>query len=211
MLASVIINAVRFILMDASAATWSAAQLLANLNAAERKICTLKPTAFTTVANLTMAAGVNQVLPAAGTEIFDLYSNNVSRRPVRLVDRELLNESYRFWPAATQEVDVQEWTQDPRSPTRFIVYPPNNGTGVVEALYGLIPSEIATAGSAINLLDSYEEALKCFTLAESYAHNSAKQDITKSDFYDKQGKSALGISIQGQLGAAPKAKNPGGA
>jgi hypothetical protein len=211
MLASVIINAVRFTLMDTAAATWSAAQLLANLNAAERKICALKPTAFTTLASLSIAAGVHQAMPAGATEIFDLYENVVSGRRARLVDRELLDEAYRFWPIATQEKDVQEWTQDPRSPIRYDVYPPNDGTGSVRALYGLIPTEIASAATAINLGDQYEEALKAFTLAESYAHNSAKQDMVKSDFYDKAGKAALGISTQGQLGAAPKAKTPGGA
>jgi len=211
MLASVIIDAVRFTLMDSSAATWSAAQLLANLNAAERKICALKPTALTTIAPLTLAAGVQQSMAPPAHELFDLYENVVSGRRARLVDKELLDEANRFWPIGTQEKDVQEWTQDPRSPTRFAVFPPNDGTGSVRALYAIMPTSLTAPTDPINLSDSYEEVLKTFTLAESYAHNSAKQDMVKSDHYDKLGKATLGISTQGQLGAAPKAKNPGGA
>jgi hypothetical protein len=199
-----IISAVRFTLMDAAAATWSDAVLLADLNSAERKVCMLKPEAYPVRATISMIAGSKQTLPAGGIAIMDIYANVSSGQTIRLVDRDLMDEAARFWPVATPEQDVQDWAADPRDPTRWDVLPPNDGTGQVEALYGAIPTPIAETIDPINLADVYESVLKCFVLAEAYAHNSKRQDIGKSQFYEAQGMQMLGIKSQSQVAVAPQ-------
>jgi hypothetical protein len=210
MLASVILNAARFLLQDAAAATWSDPQLLDNLNAAERRICTLKPTAHTVKGPLSLVSGVHQTLPATGTLVLEVIEDYATGVRVRQVDKELLDESNQFWPNATHENYVEEWTFDPREPKAFDVLPPNDGTGQVLVLYATTPTALTASTDPLNLDDSYEDALKSFTLSESYAHTSAKQDIVKADYYDKLGKAALGISVQAAGAAGPKSRTPGG-
>lgn len=190
--------------MDAAAATWSAAVLLADLNSAERKVCLLKPEVYPVRAAIPMVVGAKQTVPAGGIAILDLYDNVSNGQTIRLVDRGLMDEAARFWSAATQEAVVQDWAADPRDPTHFDVLPPNDGTGSVNALYGAVPTAIASAATAINLPDVYESVLKCFLLAEAYAHSSKRHDPQKSAFYEQQGMQLLGIKSQSQVAVAPK-------
>ena len=202
-LASTIINAARFTLMDAASATWSDAVLLADLNSAERKVCTLKPEAYPLRATVNMVAGNKQTLPAGGIAVLDIYANVSNGQTIRLVDRDLMDEAARFWAAATPEALVQDWAADPRDPTRWDVLPPNDGTGQVEVLYGAVPTPIATTGDPINLTDVYEGVLKAFVLAEAYAHSSKRYDPQKSAFYEAQGMQLIGIKSQSQVAVAP--------
>lgn len=203
-LASTIINAVRFTLMDAAAATWSDAVLLADLNSAERKVCMLKRDAYVVRGDIALVAGSKQTLPAGGLCILDLYYNTSGGQTIRLVDRSLMDEAARFWTAATPEAAVQDWCADPKDPTRWDVLPPGNGTGSVNALYGAMPTAISATTNPINLPDVFESILKCFLLSEAYQHNSKRQDIGKAQFYEAQGMQMLGIATQGQIAVAPK-------
>lgn len=203
-LASVIINAARFTLMDAALATWSDAVLLADLNSAERKVCLLKPEAFPTRAAVALVAGSKQTIPATGIAILDVYDNVSNGQTIRLVDRGLMDEAARFWAAATQEALVQDWCADAKDPTRWDAFPPNNGSGSVNILYGAVPTPIASTATNINLPDVYESVLKCFVLAEAYAHSSKRYDPQKSAFYEAQGMQLLGIKSQSQVAVAPK-------
>ena len=204
MLASVIVNACRVTLIDAAAATWSDAELLGYLNEAERAVVFLKPDAYTVRDYIPMVAGTNQAIPTGGVAVLDLSQNEVSKRRVTLVDKELLDEANRFWQAATEETDVQHWCADPRDPTRFDITPPNDGTGSVLCLYGAVPTAIAATSNAINLNDSYQYALECFTLSRAYAKNSRKQDLAKSAAYMNEFRQSLGIKATAQIAVAPK-------
>ena len=134
----------------------------------------------------------------------DLYDNVSNGQTIRLVDRDLMDEAARFWPAATPEATVQDWAADARDPTRFVVLPPNNGSGSVNALYGAIPTPIAATTDPINLADVYEDVLKSFVLAEAYAHNSKRQDLAKASYYDNQARTMLGIKSRSQVAVAPQ-------
>lgn len=202
-LASVIINAARFTLMDSALAVWSDAVLLADLNSAERKVCLLKRDAYPLRAAVSLVAGSKQTLPSGGLCILDLYDNVSNGQTIRLVDRGLMDEAARFWTAATQEPLVQDWCADQKDPTRWDVAPPNDGTGSVNALYGAVPTPIATTGTAINLPDVFESVLKCFLLAEAYSHSSKRYDPQKAAFYEQQGMQLLGIGSQNQVAVAP--------
>lgn len=202
----------RRILIDpAPGVTWIDATFLILVQQAERAICSLKPEALTTLGPITLVAGVHQDLPAGSTAILDLYENSTppSRR-VTQVSRSLHDSANRFWPSATQEAAVQEWTADPRDPLRFDVSPPNDGTGSVNGLYGIVPPAIVTIGGAINLVDTYEMVIQSFVLAKAYAENTTRQDLTKSGLYENDWKSMLGIRTQSQIAVAQKSSSPGG-
>lgn len=211
-LVSALITSLRATLLDPSpGTTWLDADFLRLVNEGERNACMLRPELYTVHAAIPMVAGTLQVVPAGGTAIMRLDENAVSKRRCRLVDASLLDAFYRFWPAATPETDVQEWTQDPRDRKRFTVTPPNTGTGSVIALYGMTPPAIANIANPINLDDIYELPLKHFVLGECYAMNTQRQDLVKATFYRTSFEKMLGVNSQSTVAVLPKVGNQGGA
>jgi hypothetical protein len=210
-LASAIITSARRILLDPTpGVTWVDATFFLLMSEAERAICGVKPEAYNVRAAVTLVAGTHQILPAGSTAILDIYENTVGNRRVTQVPRALLDSANRYWPNATQEVVVQEWTTDARDPLRFEVFPPNSGTGSVNALYGFTPPQIAAAGQVINLPDIFEHAIKCFVLGECYAENTQRQDLTKAGYYRNEWQKMVGLRTQSQVAVSPKSTAPAG-
>lgn len=212
LLVSALIVSYRRILLDPSpGVTWLDADFLRMTNKAERLACMLKPEILTTRGDVPLVAGSHQTLPAQATSWMDFYENTGSKRRVSQVNRSNLDSAMRLWPAATREQDVQHWTGDSRDRTRFEVFPPNDGTGIVSGFYGITPVAIAAVVNAINLPDIYEAVIEAFVLSLAYAENTTRQDLGKSGSYDQMGKSLLGVSTTNQVAIAQKSSNPGGA
>lgn len=209
MLASVIVNACRVTLLDASATAWSDAELLGYLMEAQRTVCFLKPDAYTKREYVALVSGIKQALPADGIAILDVGDNEASGRACTLVDRDLLDHANRFWPAATAAVDAQHWAADPRDPKRFDITPPNAGTGSLEILYGAYTPSTALLAD-ITLIDSYQRPLECFTLARAYEKNSKRQDLAKAGVYMQQFMQMLGVKSTAQIAVAPKVSDSPG-
>lgn len=214
-----IINRVRDTLLDASAVVWPNAILLDYINEAQRATVFVKLDANPVQASLTLAAGVVQSLPLAaggfqdGAGIIDVTHNLVAGSPGRVItlaDKELLDETNRFWPAATQVATVQNWCADPRDARRFYVSPPNNGAGVVNVVYGAIPAAITDTATNLTLIDTYVPAVINYVLAQAYGKNSLKGDVAKSAYYLQQWGQALGLKSQTQVAVAPKVSESAG-
>jgi len=210
-LASAIITSVRRILLDPSpGVTWNDATFFLLMSEGERAICGVKPEAYDTRGAVVLVAGTHQILPAGATAILDIYENTASKRRVTQVPRGLLDSANRYWPNATQETHVQEWTQDSRDPLRFEVFPPNDGNGSVNALYGTTPPQITVGTQIINLADIFEHAIKCFILGEAYAENTVRQDLTKAGYYRTEWQKMVGLRTQAQIAVSPKSTAPAG-
>jgi hypothetical protein len=207
--AATIITSVRKVLLDpAPGVTWTDADLLALITEAEHAICTLKREAYPVRGTINLVAGIRQTLPADGLAVMDLFNNVASGRNAVLVNRELMDAAAISYPAATPEVDVQEWCKDDRDPLRFNVIPPNDGTGAVVALYGAVPPAITTN---INLLDIYEPIIKAFVIAQAYSQNTDRQDLAKYNAYTAEWKGLLGVTSQSQVAVSAKVGHQGGA
>lgn len=214
-----VINRVRDTLLDESAVVWSNADLLNYINEAQRAAVFLKLDANPVQAAITLAAGVVQSLPLAsvsfqdGAGVIDVTHNLVSGSPGRVItlaDKELLDETNRFWPAATQVATVQNWCADPRDARRFYVSPPNNGAGVVNVVYGAIPAAITDPATSLTLIDTYVPFVIAYVLSQAYGKNSLKGDVAKSAYYMQQAMQALGMKSQTQIAVAPKvSQSPG--
>ncbi len=214
-----IINRVRDTLLDASAAVWSNDDLLDYMNEAQRAAVFLKLDANPVQEHVSLAAGVVQSIPQGqsgvldGAGIIDVTHNLVGvalGRVVTLVDKELLDETNRFWPASTPEVTVENWCADPRDPTRFYVSPPNSGAGIVNIVYGGIPDLIFTTGQTIGLRDTYVPFIINYMLSQAYSKNSLKGDVAKTGYYMQQALQMLGIKSQSQVAVAPKVSSSPG-
>lgn len=190
-----IVDALRVTLLDpAPGVTWLDADFLKALNSALLQLCHVRPDAYTVRAAIVLAAGWLQELPAGGTITMNLHGNVVSGRGCTLVDADLLMASNASWPAATPETDVQDFAVDPRAPERFMVYPPNNGSGSVYASYCADPNPMGALTDVIPVSDNYETPIKFFMLAELYAANTVRQDLTKATFYRGEAKALLGVN-----------------
>lgn len=207
--ASTILDTVTTTLLDAAERTWKPSEKLAYLNEALRATAFAKPDFYVVQLALTLAAGEQQNCPADAVAFIDV-PRNTGGRIVTQVDKGLLDESNRFWPAATQEAVVEHYTFDPRNPRRFVVSPPNNGAGIVDLIYGAIPPQVMYATEEIDVPASYETPLVQFVLGKCYAKNSKRQDLSKSTACMQQWGTLLGVKSSAQSAVAPKvAAQPG--
>jgi len=205
MLVSDYLTTLRERLFDpAPGAGWSNSDLIGYLNEAIRATCLVKNDAYTLQAAITLAAGVAQTLPAGATALFDITENTVSGRRVTIVDKALLDEENRYWPAATPEVDVQHFCADDRVPRRFYVTPPNDGTGSVLALYGALPAAVTTTADTVPTEDIYQPALIAYCVSRAYAKASKRADPAKSDAAFNQWATMVGAKTKAQMETAPK-------
>ena len=212
LLVSALIPSYRRILLDPSPGKWWLdADFLRFVNQAQRAICLLKTEAYTALGPISMVAGTHQNGPAGCTGILDLYENvGNGQRRVTMIPRDTHDASQRFWPGATPIAAVEEWTIDNRDPTRFTISPPNDGTGAVNGLYGLVPPTLAAVGNSISLPDTYEMVIQSFVIARAYEENTERQDLAKSTKYDNEWKTLLGVRTQAQIGVTQKSARPAG-
>ena len=180
---SVVLDRVSTTLLDSSRRAWLLPELLDYLNATQRAIVQVKADAFTKLANHSLAAGVDQTLPADGLSVINVYRNVASKKACKQVGLDIMNSGNPNWPADTPKLDVREWISDQRDPRRFMVSPPNTGAGVVALLYGATPAVVTAASDNISLPDSYDSALWAGVLSMAYAKQSTTYDPQKAGAY----------------------------
>lgn len=209
--ASVITNAASVTLVDTDHVTWTEAELLGYLNEALLATALVKPDLVTKQEAITLVAGVLQNLPADGIALIDIKRNAIgTKRVVTEVDAQLLAEVQRFWPAGTEEVAVEHFTVNPAAPRQFDVYPPNDGTGQVIALYGVTPTVLASTADNIPVVDTYQQPLTQYVLSRAYAKNTKRQDLVKAAEAMQSWARAVGAKSQAQMSISPKvASQPG--
>lgn len=206
-----IVDEVRLDLVDEDAVTWTDDDLVADLNEAIRWLLLLKPDAYVVTGPINLAAGTIQSLPAGATALFDIAENVASGRRVTQVDLELLDETYRFWPAGTQATDLKHFAFDPRNRTQYRAYPPNDGTGQVTASYGAVPDPVGLSADLLPVGDQYAPPLKLYTMAVAYRRNTQRQDLAKAQGYTQQAMTMLGLGSQAANAVTPKVNTSPGA
>jgi len=192
-------------LLDRQRRLWLLSDLVQYTNEALAATAAVKPDMYTRLEFVALAAGVTQSVPDGGVALLDLKQNEISGRVITQVDGGLLAEANRFWPAATREVDVEHFAFDPRDPRRCSVFPPNDGTGSVEMLWGAVPDQVTgSSGEEINIAASFEPILQNYILGRCYAKNSKAGDIAKSQAYMNAWGALVGLKSKGQIAVAPK-------
>ncbi len=189
--AATVLDSAATTLLDVAHRTWSADELLDYLNEAMRATAAARPTDFYVVEDsITLAVGVIQNVPADGIVLIDI-PRNTGGRIVTQVDKGLLDESDRYWP-------------------RFVSFPPNDGTGIVDMVYGAFPPQVMYAAEDLPVIDSYEPPLINYVIAKAYAKNSKRQDVAKMTTHMQMWGQALGLDASSISAAASKvAASPG--
>lgn len=207
--ATTLIDSVSSTLLDTANRTWSRDELLGYLNEALRTTALVKPDLYVVEGPVALLPGEVQVVPGDGVALIDV-PRNTGGRVITQVDKTLLDEASRFWPAGTQEAVVEHFTADPRDPLRYIVFPPNDGAGIVDLVYGAVPPEIMYEAEDVPVNDSYQTVLINFMLSKAYQKNSKRQDLAKSGAYMSQWGQLVGLDAQSQLAILPKVNSAPG-
>lgn len=165
MQASEVLDRAQRMILDETGVRWPLRELLLWINDAQREIVLLKPGAFSKNIVLALAVGSHQAVPLAYTGLLRVVRNitsgvdvvpRVSGRSIRMVSREILDHQTPDWHSGTKKQEVKHFTYDELDPMSFYVYPPNDGTGKVEAVLPAIPPAIAIAvGADQDLLAAY--------------------------------------------------------
>lgn len=209
-LASAIVTSARVTLLDpAPGKTWLDATMLLLVNEALRQMVLAKPEAYIVRGEVELVAGYDQALPVGGTKVFKLTQNVESKKRCNQVSESLLVEETRFGPYPTEEVDVESWAYDARDDTRFLVTPPNDGTGVLLGSYGGTPT-VASLATVIPVDDIYESVIKYLLLSECYAADTTRKDVTKATYWSQKAMGLLGLDGQTKAAVSPKLGQPGG-
>lgn len=188
---------------------WPRAELLGWLNDAYREIVGLRPDASSKYNEYSCTAGTRQDLHRDGTDmedavqLLDVVRNlGGSMGAIRRVDRVVLDDQRRTWHAEDATDSIEMWSQDPRSPRNFYVYPPANAGTKVEVLYSFVPafhgSEDEGDGE-IRLLDTYANPILDFMLYRAYqkdvdyAANDQRASVHYQAVYH-----ALGLQVEAE-------------
>jgi hypothetical protein len=211
--AATILDSAATILLDAAHRTWSADELLGYLNEAQRATAAARPSDFYVIeGQMQLAYGVIQNLPSDGITLIDVPRNNPTApsglvpayRVITQVDKGLQDEADRFWPGGTPQPTVEHYTFDPRNPRRFVVYPPNDGNGMVDIVYGAYAPQIMYDSEDLVCPDSYQTPLLNFVLGKAYQKNSKRQDLTKASAYLQMWGTSLGLDSKAIQAVTPK-------
>lgn len=207
-LVTTIIERVAKTLIDDAMVGWTEPELYDYYNAAQSAVVNAKPDAYTVQELVSLAAGVVQETPADCVSLLAIYYNS-NGAVINEVGLDLLNQANRNWPARTPDAIVDEVIIDKRNPRRYLVNPPNDGTGSVMMLYGADPPEAAVGSpsTAMALPDIYQNALWAFTLSLAYAKNTKRQDLVKASSYMQLFNQFVGIRAAAQIAQAPKLEN----
>lgn len=200
-----VVSSARYTLLDpAPAVTWLDAEMIEYVNEALEATSAVKTDLYIVRENLEMVAGSLQELPANGIALVDILENTYGGGPVSVVDKDLLDACNRFLTAADQEREVEHFTADPRDPRRFLVSPPNDGTGEVRAVYAIVHPAVTALADEVNIDSIYKPVLIDYVLHRAYSKNCQRQDLTKSSFHMQRWGQALGLNTRSQAAIAPK-------
>lgn len=192
-------------LLDTGLTAWPLAERIGYLNEAIRATILVKPDAYPVRGAVTPAAGIVQTLPDGGVALIDiLYNTTGNKRAITRTGLEMLQEASRFWPAATQQAEVENYAVDSRDPRRYIVYPPNDGSGSIYMVYGGTPAALTASGDAFPLTDIYQPPCIAYVLSRCYAKNSQRQDVGKAQAYRAEWAQMLGLKSQAQAAVVPR-------
>lgn len=164
--ASVILTRATTVLQDSENIRWPLPELCDWLNEAQRTVVLIKPNALSSSVTINLVAGTRQALPTAVSVFTNAVCNVVSGQRGAVIRplsrRETLDAHIPGWhdPARLPFAKTVAYVwQDASSPREFYVVPGNDGTGQIEAVVGLNPTDIPIP-TAMDQIDAYSATLQ---------------------------------------------------
>lgn len=173
-------------LTDVDQVRWTHAVKLTYFNDGLLEIAVQKPSAFARTIEIQLVAGTLQTVPDQYSSLIRVTRNikgaagasqRVGGRSVTPARRDIINDQYPDWHDPDNvpfSRNVQHVMADEFEPRQFYVFPGNNGSGLIEAIVGLMPARIAspiTAGTTAPLDLIYFNALHDYVVYRCYAED----------------------------------------
>jgi hypothetical protein len=184
---TILLNASRTLQDELAFTRWPLLELFDYLKDGLRALGGMRTAALRSTQVVTLAAGPLQSL----TNVYELISvtRNITAqvpakvygRSVRRINLDALNATNRDWTGITPTKRVDNLAFDPIEKHRFWVYPPNDGTGVLEVQVAVAPDSILPTGSGLVLADynmtlpvdeEYAPALTHYVLHRAWAKDA---------------------------------------
>lgn len=210
LLASAILDKAGRVLQDAGHDKWDEPELLDWLNAGQREIVIIDPTAHTTNEVIPLVAGTKQTLPTGRRVLLEVTRNmgTNSTTPGRVPDaitRKDINRENPNWHTGSASATVYHVIYDADiDATHFYVSPPQpaNGMGSLEVICSTLPEEVEDETSPITVDDAYEGALINYILFRAYSKDTsyAREDAAAGSYYK------LFVALVGGKDSAEQAK-----
>lgn len=162
---------VRQLIHDSAGARWTDDEMLRWINDGLRELVLLKPSANAQRVTLNLVAGSVQELPTGGMQLIRI-THNTSGNAIRICDQDRLDATAPSWRADPETGTVVHYMYSDESPYEFQVYPPNDGTGRVEASVAMEPTQVTAMGQANPLADIYIPALTDYLIYRAYSKHS---------------------------------------
>lgn len=197
------------VLQDDTHVRWTLVELCDWLNDGTREIVLHKPNASSDTVVLQLQEGTYQTIPAGSLALLRVIRNlkttatapRAGGRMIQVVNREILDSQRPYWHDTSITLaakEVKHATFDNADPQSFYVFPPNDGTGIVEIVVSTVPSPINYASPDpeditgyvidVDLPDIYQNVLLSYVLYRAYtkdaqfAGNSARAAAYYQEF-----------------------------
>lgn len=159
------------LLQDKEYIQWTKDELIEWLNEAVERVIGLRPDANAVVEDIALVAGARQSIPADATQLLRLDRNKNGPGVLQL-KRADIDDFDPDWIIATAAATVSEWTFDRDTPRFFWVSPPNDGTGVVEAIVAKIPDAVGESEDSVGLPASFTGPLVDYIIFRALDKNT---------------------------------------
>jgi len=205
------------IMQDQTNVRWTLDELLRYLNDGRREVAIARPDLYASTANVALASGTKQALPADGMRLIDVtrnMPNDIPGKAIRITEREILDAQRPDWHTETPAALVKHFMYDERNPRSFYVYPPVTAGHKVEVTYGQTPTDIVIGNISTTQLaqeDIYSGALvdyvcyRAFSKDSEYAGNAQRAAVHYTQFQN-----ALGLGGKASVMTSPNTQNVGG-
>ena len=196
---SSILSRASTLLLDETAVRWPQAELLNWLNDGVLEMASMKPLLFLERATMPMAQGVYQTIPAGKRHLHRIISN-VAGPVVRLAEQQVLDSQEPSWYGKAAVPTVKYIVLEKLDSKHFLCYPPNDGTGQLDAVFTVDPSVYAADGS-IDIDSTYGNPLLSFVLYRAFLKDADTSDEAKATAYYQMFTQQLGGSVMGEAQA----------
>jgi len=187
------------------------------LNEGCREIALAKPNATEETIAINMVAGADQSLPSTHAAILRAIKNATGEL-LTSVSRTVLDLTVPGWQDANivrQAAVVDHLVYDKASPREFLVYPPNDGTGVIHVVASKIPTTLADGSTAndvttytlavADIPNIYQTALLNYVLFKAFSLDMnvpgpAQRAVQHMNLFN----GALGVKLKAEIAVNPR-------
>lgn len=215
--ASDIMSDAALLLLDEDFVRWPLSEIAGWIDRGVETIITVKPSAKSKTAVLTLVAGTKQTLPDEENivQLLDIVRNMgadgaTPGRMIRQTARSELDSNEPNWHNSAKvpyRSEVRQFVFDENLPKTFWVYPGNDATGKIESIVSYLPdsvvsrhtgdaSDISTWEIVVDLDDQYRPALLDYVMWRALSKEDVAATFQKATAFFQSFQTALGVQVQ---------------